>query len=201
MISQRNDRNDQFRKELFTRWTTGLEPLEQRVSIFSHIRDIPYAIVPEWRDFEDVEKKMVTDNRGWCGPKHHLLAWMFHSLGIEIRYTYIPFRWQDQRVSYPQRLRELLPYIPTSTHLCCTALLNGTWQLLDTTWDPPLRKVGFFVNEPWDGMSETIPAVTGLKPNIRDVPLSDPSSWEKRKEFVKVLNTWLEEIREEANKS
>lgn len=201
MPSQKNVSHILFMKELFAGWTTGLDPLQQRISIFSHIRDIPYAIVPEWRDSKDVIQKMVTANRGWCGPKHHLLAWMFQSLGIEIRYTYIPFRWQDQRVKYPKRLTELLPYIPGSTHLCCTALLNGTWQLLDATWDPPLRKVGFFVNEPWDGMSETIPAVSGLEPNTRDSASSGLSFWEKRVEFVELLNTWFEELREETNKS
>lgn len=201
MLSQRNDRSDQFRKELFTGWTSGISTIEQRISIFSHIRDIPYAIVPEWRDSEDVERKMVTANRGWCGPKHHLLAWMFQYLGIEIRFTFIPFRWQDQNVRYPERLTELLPYIPTSTHLCCTALLNGTWQLLDATWDPPLRKAGFLVNKPWDGMSETTPAVVRFQPKNEDATLYDVASREKRVEFVGLLNTWLEEIRTETNQS
>jgi len=199
MTGTNREMSDQFRDDLFTGWTCGLSPVEQRISIFSHIRDIPYAIVPEWLGTDDIIKMMITDNRGWCGPKHQLLAWMFQRLRIEIRFTQIPFRWQDQNVRYPENLTGLLPLLPSSTHLCCKALLNGTWQLIDATWDPPLKYVGFPVNDPWDGISETTPAVIRLEQNTETGALSGYASYKERVKFVESLNDWLVEVRKEKN--
>ncbi len=199
MTGQNRKNSDQFRLDLFTGWTCGLSPVEQRISIFSHIRDIPYAIVPEWLGKDDIIRMMITANRGWCGPKHQLLAWMFQRLGIEIQFTLIPFRWQDQKVRYPERLAGLLPHLPSSTHLCCTALLNGTRQLIDATWDPPLKNVGFPVNDPWDGISGTIPAVIRLEQNTETGASSGYATHKERVLFVESLNDWLGEVRKEEN--
>nr|WP_319539541.1 hypothetical protein [uncultured Methanospirillum sp.] len=197
MSGRNSERSDQFREDLFTGWTRGLSPVEQRISIFSHIRDIPYAIVPEWLGTDDIIRMMITANRGWCGPKHQLLSWMFKRLGIEIRFTLIPFRWQDQKVGYPESMTRLLPLLPSSTHLCCTALLNGTWQLIDATWDPPLKNVGFPVNDPWEGISETTPAVIRLEPNAVSGSSSGSATHKERIKFVESLNDWLDEVRKE----
>ncbi|MDD1724603.1 MAG: hypothetical protein LUQ07_05695 [Methanospirillum sp.] len=190
------EEEERFRQSLFTRWTAGLSPVDQRISIFSHIRDIPYAIVSEWRNTDDIIRLMVTEDRGWCGPKHQLLIWMFGRLGIRIQPHYIPFRWQDQQVRYPATLRAIVPFLPESTHLCCKAYLEQTWQLLDATWDPPLVRVGFPINDPWDGVSGTIPAVTVTDPDERRqniTPLRVSAG--NRAEFVPLLNRWMEEVR------
>jgi hypothetical protein len=195
---RREDSGEKFRETLFTRWTEGLSPVEQRISIFSHIRDIPYAIIPGWLGEDDLIRMMVTENRGWCGPKHQLLAWMFERVGITIRFIQIPFRWQDQKVKYPDQLKDLLPFLPSTTHLCCTALLDKSWRLLDATWDPPLRKAGFPINNPWDGISGTIPAVIRFDPGAPE-PITLPRNTRpgSRTGFVDLLNTWLEEVRME----
>lgn len=187
---------ERFRQSLFLRWIAGLSPVDQRISIFSRIRDIPYAIVPEWRGTDDIIRLMVTENRGWCGPKHQLLIWMFGRLGVRIQPYYIPFRWQDQSVRYPATLRTIVSFLPDSTHLCCKAYLDHTWQILDATWDPPLLRAGFPVNDPWDGVSGTIPAVSGIEPGERErkVPFLRGSG-ENRAEFVPLLNRWMEEVR------
>jgi len=197
MLNRNTDQINQFREDLFTKWTHGLSPVEQRISIFSHIRDIPYAIVPEWVGTDNLIKMMITYNRGWCGPKHLLLVWMFQRLGIEVQFTLIPFRWQDQKVKYPERLEKLLPLLPSSTHLCCTALLKGTWQLLDATWDPPLIRAGFTINEPWDGRSGTTSAVIKYEPESDTNAISGSASHKERQEFVERLNEWLEAVRKE----
>lgn len=192
------DEKEQFREALLARWTEGLSPIDQRISIFSHIRDIPYGLVSEWKDTDDLVRMMITANLGWCGPKHHLLAWMFDRLGITIRFTLIPFRWEDQKVRYPVVLKELVPLLAPSTHLCCTASLNGVWQLLDATWDPPLGKAGFPVNDPWDGISGTVPAVISIEQAAKNRKFLPASSVKNpRIEFVVQLNRWLEEVRKE----
>ena len=142
---------EQFREALFNRWTSSLQPLQQRINIFSHIRDISYAIVPEWQMEDDLQRMMIDENRGWCGPKHLLLSWMFERLGIRITLVSIPFRWQDQPVQYPDSIRSMFTSLPDTSHLCCQAYLDGSWKILDATWDPPLRRAGFRLMIPGTG--------------------------------------------------
>ena len=66
----------------FKEWTAGLEPVAARVSIFEHIRDIPYAIVAQLRDPVTGPVKILKLNKGSCVPKHFLLALMFKKLGL-----------------------------------------------------------------------------------------------------------------------
>jgi hypothetical protein len=191
-----NLQRERFYERLFAEWSEGLTPLESRVAIFSHIRDIPYAIIPEWQG-SDLVRMMITQNKGWCGPKHHLLLWMFNKLLIPTRFASIPFRWQDQPVQYPGYLKEYFSTLSGSTHLLCRVYLNGEWKNLDATWDPPLRRVGFPINDPWDGISSTIPAVIQHCGQEKKEKISTLEQWENWREFIKHLNLWLDEIRKE----
>lgn len=193
-----NTKRSRFREELFTRWASGTDPVQQRINIFSHIRDIPYAIVPQWRGSDDPEQLMIQENRGWCGPKHHLLSWMLIRLGIDVRMVIIPFRWKDQPVPYPDPLRAIINSLPDTTHLCCRAYLDGAWRLVDATWDLPLKDAGFPVNHPWDGISDTIPAVIGINPAENDVNRPQVrSAGGQGIAFTTGLNRWMEEIRKQ----
>lgn len=185
-----------FREDLFRKWTHGLSPADQRISIFSHIRDIPYAIVPEWSGSDEMIRLMITENRGWCGPKHYLLSWMFEHLGIPVTLISIPFRWQEQPVRYPASLRMQLSTLSDTSHLCCRAYIEGSWVLLDATWDPPLRKAGFPVNDPWDGVSATLPAVIRISNTPDEVMQKPPKIRLSRFEFIETLNKWMEDIRQ-----
>lgn len=60
-IPKKEYRKQGFRDALFNRWTDGRSPIEQRISILSHIRDIPYAIVPEWLDSDDIIRMMIIE--------------------------------------------------------------------------------------------------------------------------------------------
>jgi len=187
--------DEEYLETLFLKWTYGLLPVEKRIRIFSIIRDIPYAIVSEWADSEDTMKRMIEENKGWCGPKHRLLLWMFQRLGIKIKYLLVPFRWQDQPVSYPDSVRAHFSYLPDSRHLCCMMNLKNSWQILDATWDCPLRMAGFLVNEPWDGISETTLAVTRTG-DIDNVCFGGvPRKLNRRASFTTDLNEWMEQVR------
>ena len=190
---------EEFRISLFLKWTSGLSPLEQRISIFSHIRDIPYAIIPEWQTTDDIIRRMITENKGWCGPKHQLLSWMMQRLEIKTEPVLIPFRWNDQQVTYPEYLIRILPFVPDTSHLCCRAFLDSGWKILDATWDLPLRSAGFPVNNSWDGRSETLQAVTGIAPSDRNrIRSAGLDARNARITFVHLLNEWMEEIRRKA---
>ena len=182
-----------FYYSLLHDWTEGHLKEESLISVFTHIRDIPYAIIPEWRDSDDIIRQMITQNKGWCGPKHQLLSWMFEQLGFRTRYQYIPFRWQDQPFDYPESLTLLFPHLPSSTHLCTEIFLAGKWTLIDATWDPNLKKAGFPINS-WDGRSETIPAVC-RNTHTPDLNLEVNENPGVRVPFIHKLNEWLEKIR------
>lgn len=187
--------DEEYLETLFLKWTYGLSAVEKRIRIFSIIRDIPYAIVSEWADSEDTMKLMIEENKGWCGPKHRLLLWMFQRLGIQIKYLLVPFRWQDQMVSYPDSVRAHFPYLPDSRHLCCMINIKNSWQILDATWDYPLRMAGFLVNEPWDGMSETALAVKRSEDTDKVCSGGIPRRLVRRGSFTTDLNEWMERIR------
>lgn len=92
--------------------------------------------------------------------------------------------------------------------------------MVDATWDLPLEKAGFPVNLHWDGISDTLPAVTPLPVippgSTNGIQVSEivhrsagervkcygemrgryTSAQEKaREEFDREFNLWLEEVR------
>jgi hypothetical protein len=185
-------------------WTTGLLLQEQLISIFLHIRDIPYALVPIPDYHISGPGQLLITGKGSCGPKHHLLGSMFTLLGIPVRYLTWPFLWNDPALSFPSQLRASAARMEITSHLACQAFLNGTWVLVDATWDLPLERAGFPVNHTWDGRSDTLLAVhpvnrqdySGLYknqvPGFRNIEQRSND----REEFVLLFNTWLDQVRD-----
>ncbi|HRZ66920.1 MAG TPA: hypothetical protein P5521_02175, partial [Candidatus Omnitrophota bacterium] len=177
---------------------------------FRRIRDIPYAIVPAMRDPAVGPCMMLKENRGSCNPKHVLLADEFRKLGLEVRYANYAFYWDDPAVKYPPELRALTKRIPAGNHLAVKALIGGRWVLVDATWDLPLKKAGFPVNEDWDGVSDTKNAVTPINEVLNetieervkyDAAVRSRHTDEQKAayaEFAGKLNKWLEVIRAQA---
>ena len=148
----------------FVAWTYGLDPLLARISIFEHIRDIPYSLAMPMTNPATAPEQLLRAGRGYCGPKHILLAEMYRNLGLDIRYVTVAFSWNDPDIYYPPGLRELATCVPISHHLACRVRINDRWVLVDATWDLPLGKAGFLVNEHWDGYADTKCAVTPRRP-------------------------------------
>ncbi|HPN66005.1 MAG TPA: hypothetical protein PLV09_01140, partial [Candidatus Omnitrophota bacterium] len=153
---------------------------------------------------------MLKENRGSCNPKHVLLADEFRKLGLEVRYANYAFYWDDPAVKYPPELRALTKRIPAGNHLAVKALIGGRWVLVDATWDLPLKKAGFPVNEDWDGVSDTKNAVTPINEVLNetieervkyDAAVRSRHTDEQKAayaEFAGKLNKWLEVIRAQA---
>ncbi|HEX3002477.1 MAG TPA: transglutaminase family protein, partial [Methanoregula sp.] len=135
--------------------------------LFEHIRDIPYSFSVRMTDRTTAPEQILTVGRGYCGPKHYLLAEMYRKLGLEVVYDTFPFYWNDPDLRYPPGLRILAAAVPIAYHLACRVLINGRWVLVDATWDPALRQGGFPINESWDGLSETRCAVKPLHSSDR----------------------------------
>ncbi len=189
--------------EKFNLWTKGLGELESRIAVFNHIRDIPYALVPEIPDLKEWACSILDNDKGSCSPKHILLGLMFEKLGIKVKYGVYPFSWDDPGVKYPQELRKLSKIIPQGYHCAVKALIDGRWVLVDATWDLFVGKLGFPVNLDWDGLSGTLNAVNALDEILFDtafermeyVRQKKSAFSEKQKadyaEFIGKFNAWL----------
>jgi hypothetical protein len=151
----------------FREWTSGLGTHDSVISIFQKIRDIPYSLAMPMSDPGTAQEQILAVGKGSCGPKHYLLAEMFRRLGFEVVYATVPFLWNDPDLSYPPGLRKLATGLPVAHHLACRVLISSRWVLVDATWDPPLKRAGFPVNEHWDGRADTLCAVKPWRSAVR----------------------------------
>jgi hypothetical protein len=193
--------------EKFYQWTKKLSAKDARIAIFEHIRDIPYAIIPELRDPYHGPNKLLQINRGPCQAKHYLLGRFFVLLGIQVQYATHSFSWNSCGIKYPDTLKQIVKELPIAYHLACKALINDKWVLVDVTWDKPLKKAGFRVNETWDGESDTMNAVVPIEEVDHD-SIAEKFRYEAKQrrgcsekektsytQFIDKFNAWLESIR------
>jgi hypothetical protein len=87
------------------------------------------------------------------------------------------------------------------------ARIENRWALLDATWDRPLARVGFPVNESWNGASDTRLAVERLDEIVHENAQERMNFVQARKyswtaddnvrygRFISALNSWLEDVR------
>lgn len=106
-------------------------------------------------------EQLLELGKGSCGPKHYLLAEMFRKLNLSV-YATIAFSWNDPDVHHSSELRKYAALLPIA-HLACRVQIGCHWVLVDATWDPPLAKGGFPINDSWDGYSEMKWAVKPLR--------------------------------------
>jgi hypothetical protein len=151
----------------FQEWSKGLDPRQSLISIFEHIRDIPYSLAVPMTDPATAPEQILLWGKGSCGPKHYLLAEMYRKLGFDVVYATFPFLWDDPDLQYPPELRQLAAGLPVSHHLACRVKIANRWVLVDATWDQPLERAGFPVNNQWDGLSDTRCAVKPLQSAAR----------------------------------
>ena len=194
----------------FEEWTRGRDALAARISIYEHVRDIPYAVIPHIRNYETGPAELLRGMCGSCTPKHFLLGQLLERLDLEIKYVTFPFSWNDPEIKYPDELRDLAAKLPTEYHLALKVLIEGEWRLVDATWDKPLKDAGFPVNESWDGVSDTLLAVKPIEEienrdaRDRDATVKErKSAWTdddhtREALFIEKLNRWLQSFRAKA---
>ncbi|HUU74838.1 MAG TPA: hypothetical protein VMW63_01980 [Methanoregulaceae archaeon] len=195
------------------KWTKDLEGDAAIISVYSHVRDIPYAAISGLSDPWNGPELMLAIGRGSCTPKHNLLARMFEIMGVNIIFSSFKFSWNNPLIAYPDSLKKIVADLPPVYHMALRAYIHGTSCLVDATWDLPLKKAGFPVTTCWDGISDCILAVTPLqeKGSAKEV-LHD--SMKKRDEYYRArateytveqvvalnlfyqnLNAWLDDVR------
>ena len=183
----------------FREWTQGRNPREARIAIFNHIRDIPYAVIPELND-PGRYIKMLELNRGSCTPKHFLLCTMFQKLGLAVLYVVYRYRWDEFAELYPPELRKLASEMPLGNHLACKVDIDGKLALVDATLDPSLAIAGLPVNQNWDGISDTLLPVQPVDeeqvyhPSEADL-IQAQELTDTTRAFYNGLNAWMELLR------
>jgi len=187
--------------------TAGKSRVEQRVAVYERVRGIPYRLIPALYDPAVAARGILMANAGSCTPKHFLLGRWLELLGYRVRYVTSVFDWNSPTLAFPDGLRRLAGRYPDEYHLCLQVSIGGEWRLVDATWDPGLRHLGFNVNESWDGVSDTANAVVPLdtvvhaSPGERDRYASERrrarSAEEKAivERFTMQFNRWLDECR------
>lgn len=195
--------------ETLGEWTEGMGPEESRIAVFERIRDMPYEIIADLKDPYDGPARTIKAGRASCTPKHFLLGTMFEILDTPVQYVTYTFYWDDPDIDYPEDLRELARRAPLEYHLAIKAHIERRWVLVDATWDPPLKKAGYPVNESWDGISDTTNAVKPLQEIVHDSAIERDDYTSRIKEafteednvaldaFVAALNSWCRQLRGE----
>jgi len=180
-------------------WTGAHSGKEALITIFNHIRDIPYSVLPELNDPHNY-KRILEINAGSCTPKHLLMAEMYCRLGIDTLLVVYPYRWAEFEELYPPELWKLAQLMPPVNHLACKVFINGRYVLVDATIDLPLGSIGLPVNERWDGESETLLPVlpTGEEeiyhPSEAEL-MPPPDLDDTALTFYRGLNEYFERIR------
>ena len=173
--------------------------VSERIRAFEKIRDIPYAVIPGLTDPKRSEEILLL-NKGFCYPKHYLLARIFGELGLSVLFEVYQFEWQEFSSLFPRRLRSLASCLPPDFHLTCQVDTGEGFVPVDATFDLPLQRLGFTVNSDWDGYSPTILPATPVSEKLLFHP--DEAFGKKSSTilpeylaFYVRLNEWLETAR------
>lgn len=184
-----------------THLLSGLDATDAGVAtLFERVRDIPFAFRPHTD-----AATLLEVGSGTCAPKHAWLAQLYQALGVQTRFVYVTYRLDDMPGNFPDELRPLVHDGVVRGHAALQVLRDGRWLDVDATFDRPLKRAGFVVNEQWDGRSSMPLAV---KPLTRVESLEPPARIETvleithrtalPREVVARVNEWLEATRKEA---
>jgi hypothetical protein len=179
----------------------GLDASDAGVAtLFARVRDLPFGFAAH----SDPET-LLTVGFGTCSPKHALLARLYAALGLETRFVYVAFRFEEMPGAFPA---EFLPSLHDGVVRGHTALQlrrPGGWIDVDATFDRPLATAGFVVTEGWDGRTSMPLTVTP----VRRVESTLPPAHEAAllgldhrtalpRPVIDALNLWLDGVRRRA---
>jgi hypothetical protein len=190
----------ELRKQIISEWTGMRSVQDKIVMLFERVRDIPYGSIGS-RDPGDV----YTAHEGTCSGKHELLKELYQELGLETKDYIAMHRFKDMTVSFPEQLQQILDRSDiVDPHNFFKLHVEGRWVTVDVTWDFPLKKMGFVVNEDWDGKTDMELCVVPLSISETD----DPMAFKKneiahltskvqadRKLFLDELTKWVKTLR------
>lgn len=187
-------------RQAFVTWTAGCSPLQSRVKLFEHVRDIPYGY-PASRDPAEV----LRQRRSACSGKHYLLGELFRMLGLRVRHMICRHRFNESPLVFPPQMQEMLRKNEIEDfHDYLQIAADDSWIDVDATWERGLRDFGFPVNDEWDGQSAMLLSVV---PEDFAVAERDPEKLKEellskltlrqrtlRRQFLEAFSTWVQEM-------
>lgn len=190
-----------LRKRIIKEWTGNLPLNKKIIVLFERVRDIPYGSIGS-RNPEDVYNK----NKGTCSGKHELLKELYKELGIKVRDFVVTHCFNDLKIRFPSEIKEILKRNKIiDFHNFIKIFNKNKWVIIDATWDKPLKKLGFSVNENWNGKSDM--KICVIPREIKEV--NNPIKFKKQKLkklpkqiqedrelFLKKLTKWLDKLRQ-----
>lgn len=193
--------DSKLRKKIIKEWTDNL-PLDKKIIVlFEKVRDIPYGSIGS-RNPKDVYE----NNKGTCSGKHELLKGLYEELGIKVKDFVVEHSFNDLKVKFPDEIKEILKRNEIlDVHNILKIFNNGKWAIVDATWDKPLKKLGFIVNDSWDVKSDMEICVVSRQIKEVENPIKfkeqkleelPASIKENRKLFLKRLTEWLDNLRQ-----
>jgi hypothetical protein len=193
-------------RETFQAWTENCDPLQARIRLFEHVRDIPYSY-PASRDPVEV----LRQRRSSCSGKHYLLGEFFRMLGLRVRHMICTHRFNESPLVFPAPMQEMLRKNEiVDLHDYLQIAIDETWVDIDATWERGLRDFGFPVNDDWDGKSAMLLSVV---PEDYAVAERDPERLKEellskltprqrtlRRQFLEALSGWVQELTAEIHR-
>lgn len=206
--------DDQLRNEIFEAWNIDGLPLDQQiVKLFEKVRDIPFGRMGS-REPRVVYEK----NKGTCSGKNFLLKELYEGIGVKTKDMVCLQRWKDLTwfpddtydvVNLPDELYEILITNEiVDFHNYLKILVDEKWVTVDVTIDLPLKKLGFYTTEDWDGKSDMPLCFVGthkvwdcsdqgLEKKLELTKALPVEAEEERIRFLKGLTKWLDGLRAE----
>ena len=147
-------------KKIIKEWGILDLPLDQQtVKVFEKTRDILFGNIGS-RDPKDVYEQ----NKGTCSGKNFLLRELYKGIGLQTKDMICLQRWKDLiwfpddtygLVDLPDELKQMLEQNEiVDLHNFVRILVDDKWISVDATIDIPLKKLGFYTTEHWDGKSD-----------------------------------------------
>jgi hypothetical protein len=137
-----------------------------------------------------------------CAPRHALLARLYAALGLETRFIYVGFRFDDMPGDFPPEVRRLAHDGVVRGHAALQFHRAEGWVDVDVTFDRALARAGFVVTEAWDGRP-SMPLVvrplsrveSTLPPEHEESLLGIRHRTAFPRRVVEALNRWLDTVR------
>jgi len=188
-------------QSIIEKWTKNQSFEAKIITLFEKVRDIPYGNIGS-RNPIDVYHK----NKGTCSGKHALLKALYKEIGVEVKDYIIMHKFNNLPIEFPQNLKNILNKSTIiDPHNFLKIKINNQWFTVDVTWDKSLKKLGFPINENWDGKSNLniLVALGGEIYETKNPILFKKELLKKqtkqqlkdRKLFIQELTIWLDYYR------
>lgn len=176
-----------------------LSNTQKIVALFETVRDIPYGDIGSRDPFLVLKKR-----RGTCSGKHQLLGFLYQAMGVPVRYMMCRTSFQCLKNILPDSLKQILESHDIVDYHNYLLILMNKWLVVDVTFDRPLARYGFPVNDNWDGLSNCTIAFPPIKVfQVKDmieekhkaINALPEEEQELRSAFIKQLSEWMDSLR------